>query len=599
MSITFPKSPATKSLPVIYFLFATMVFVYLLVRAIFVPVVHDEAITFFRFINTGKFVPFYAGYDANNHFLNSFLSFGCFNLFGKSLFALRLPNLLAFILFAIYTKKITGFIRNNVLAFFLGITLLSADYLVEFFGMCRGYGLSMAFLLMAIYYVMLFTQNSGLKNFTMALLAGMLALSSNLALLSFFVVMLCILAYKATTFLYANKNKPRLLYIIVFLLVGVLPVLFWSMYALKLKKEGALLYGSTDGFIPVTLNSLLDLQTGTHHWGVVALVCIFFVLSGALSLFVFFKRGLSAMVVAGFLLSGTFFVVYIQSYVLGVNFPADRVGLYFIPLFFLAVVFLADALITYSRYWFVLFLPILIVPAGSLLGLNTTHFKQWPDESMVGDCYARVKAIEMQSNQQITVGGKFDMAWLFYGFDDENALQPIHSAEWVNHKNDINFLMRQEYPHFKKGYSIIDSAGYSDYLVVKRRKPRGKQLFCSEKLPDTLNCVNEFYLLYSVVDSALTGHELQLCFDGIIQCNKIPFSAGLVFFTTDENEKVIHYDAMPLEWIRNDWTNAQVRFTRNIPALKNKKDKLYLHIVNLQKCAFSLRNLSIKVYKLK
>ena len=49
-------------------------FMYIIIRAYSVPIIHDEAATFFYYIQSGIFMPPEAHIDANNHILNSALA---------------------------------------------------------------------------------------------------------------------------------------------------------------------------------------------------------------------------------------------------------------------------------------------------------------------------------------------------------------------------------------------------------------------------------------------------------------------------------------------------------------------------------------------
>ncbi len=70
-----------------------------------------------------------------------------FKVFGDSEFALRLPNLLAFLLFALAIYRLAGRLKSTLLKILLVLGLLAPMYILDFFAMARGFGLSFAFLL--------------------------------------------------------------------------------------------------------------------------------------------------------------------------------------------------------------------------------------------------------------------------------------------------------------------------------------------------------------------------------------------------------------------------------------------------------------------
>src|SRR3954465_10567066 len=73
-------------------------------RCASVPFSHDEAATYFYYIQSGSFLPFSSHVDANNHFLLSACSWLCFKVAGPAKIVLRMPCLASFMLlcYAVY-----------------------------------------------------------------------------------------------------------------------------------------------------------------------------------------------------------------------------------------------------------------------------------------------------------------------------------------------------------------------------------------------------------------------------------------------------------------------------------------------------------------
>ena len=75
-----------KTEQIAFFTLATMVWIYLGMRSVYVPLIHDEAVTYFTYIQSANFIPPWAYWDANNHLLNSAASALFHVLFGSSPF---------------------------------------------------------------------------------------------------------------------------------------------------------------------------------------------------------------------------------------------------------------------------------------------------------------------------------------------------------------------------------------------------------------------------------------------------------------------------------------------------------------------------------
>ena len=113
------------------FLFA-IIWIYLWVRGIFVPLSHDEVATYFHYIHAGTLNPYDgAPWDANNHLLNSYLSYFCDRIFGNSEISLRLPSLLIAPIYFYYHFKIGEKLKHNLLRWIYVGSMFCTHYLVE------------------------------------------------------------------------------------------------------------------------------------------------------------------------------------------------------------------------------------------------------------------------------------------------------------------------------------------------------------------------------------------------------------------------------------------------------------------------------------
>jgi hypothetical protein len=179
-----PYAYKTLSFPVLFSVISAIVFIIVALRSYLVPFNHDETATFFFFIQSGNYMPFYSAADANNHILNSFLGNLCFHLFGASPFSLRIPNLVGLIILIFGTYKISSYLN-----FFGSKILLTSGFLlsfhwISFFSACRGYGLSLALLVMGVSLMLEFIANPINKSkYLWSLLLFQLAISSNLILI--------------------------------------------------------------------------------------------------------------------------------------------------------------------------------------------------------------------------------------------------------------------------------------------------------------------------------------------------------------------------------------------------------------------------------
>lgn len=123
-------------------------FAYAAVRAVRIPIVHDEALSYFLFVaGRGAFhLDPRSTFEVNNHFLNSVLSATSWRLFGEGELALRLPNLLSLPLYLAATAHLALRQRTAALTMAAFLLLNGSAFALEFFSLSRGYGLGLAFL---------------------------------------------------------------------------------------------------------------------------------------------------------------------------------------------------------------------------------------------------------------------------------------------------------------------------------------------------------------------------------------------------------------------------------------------------------------------
>ncbi len=157
------------------------VYVYLIIKAVHMPFVLDEATTFVEFVQTGHIWPGDSRFTTNNHFLNTGLAWVFYKLFGASEFVLRLPNLLAFAGYAWALFSLSKHLKSAALKIVFVVGMLAPLYMIDFFAMARGYGLSYAFLLISFAFWL--NAAAGKRTYWYAEIALFLAVLANLSII--------------------------------------------------------------------------------------------------------------------------------------------------------------------------------------------------------------------------------------------------------------------------------------------------------------------------------------------------------------------------------------------------------------------------------
>jgi len=152
----------------------------------------DEAGSYLDFISPNVLALFNFN-SANNHFLNSLLAKIWSALGGTSEFVLRLPNLLAYAAYLLFAFLILNrFVKTKIIVL-CGYLLLSLNpYVLDYFSLCRGYGLSLGFLMASLFFFFSFLDRTAgpgpgrHRRLRYSLIAASLAVLSNFSLLNIY-----------------------------------------------------------------------------------------------------------------------------------------------------------------------------------------------------------------------------------------------------------------------------------------------------------------------------------------------------------------------------------------------------------------------------
>ena len=182
---------------IILALLGICLFVYTCLRAAKLSMTHDESSTFINSIDINLWACFFSSEcwgTANIHWLNSFLMQISVGLFGTDEFFIRLPNLLAHLLYLTYSILLLRAFSGRIWLMLGGFMILNANpYLLEFFALARGYGMGCGFVMMSVYHLFVYLDRKKGRQLALSFIGSILAVLSNFTFLNFFAVHLAFL----------------------------------------------------------------------------------------------------------------------------------------------------------------------------------------------------------------------------------------------------------------------------------------------------------------------------------------------------------------------------------------------------------------------
>ena len=537
---------------------SSAVFAYVLARAALIPLVHDEATSFLSYAQSGRFLPFASMWDANNHFLSSLLGWIGYKAFGLHLLALRWASVLFFILYAWAAERLGAVLRSRTVRWCFWSALLLCPFLLDFFSLFRGYGPAMACLLWSLHKLLRFVQERRTGPLVHALLAMVLANGFLLAFLPLWGIVLLV----ALPFVRAHADQR-----VRWLVLGVLPFLAAAALAMYMARLGLLYQGTTEGFVAVSVGSLMVRMFGPEGMNAAPIAIVLIITAS--SLIVGSSVRERNWRSPGILIAALFWCEVlgriIAAKLIGLNYGEDRTALHYVLLGILLVAFAADALTIRARWAWVLALPLLALPVRAVFTANMDHTVLWPEQSVPDRFVYRVAELEARLGRPAVVSTHrhAGLPWsiqrrMLGGEGDANA----HS--WPHGADDARIVVPSVLEEARAGFSVVDSApGNLLYLLLRDLPLRTATIL------DTgfvfIGTGTKRSEALRIPADVLRTSDLLVEINGDLSAAAYPLDLRLAIEIVDSTGATLHSDLVFLNTRREQWNGETLRCIRHIP----------------------------------
>ena len=467
-----------------------ILFLTILFKVIHVPVTTDEVPTVFFYSKFSFWeIMMYPDNIPNNHILNTILAKCCLFLFGKEQWAIRLPNLLSFFIFAYSVFRILKHVLKPNSYFFLPAAILFVNpYLLDFFGVCRGYGISSTLATLTVSLLISgFLQRKN-SHIWLSLLTALLASYANFTLLVF---------WAATTilvwlyFIVVDKADLKKLMKITAVLF-IISVAYLALILLPLQKihsTNEFKYWTSGGFYKETVESLIFywrygseilFKINSKIWaglvGIVILTNILYVIK-KLKKAKFTLASLShpAFVVTAILLLPVF-VNVIQTKLLGTPNLNGRAALFFFPLFSSAIAVFFSLIPKFKNQLLTKSLAILI---GIICITNLTNrislssIKEWYYDQNTLEVINFLK--ENQTKEPISLKTSWFFHPSFYFYCDAGKapwidLQPYDYNIDITTPSEYYYIFAEDYKALEPKFEVVYKFSPERWLLKQKMR---------------------------------------------------------------------------------------------------------------------------------
>ena len=473
---------------------ALLLFVYVFLRALLMSITRDESYTFLEFVLPGYWLPHvYTDISANDHLLNTWLAILTNSLFGSSELSLRIPNVLAFIMFLYFCFRFTEETENTILAICVFIILTFNPYLLDFFSVARGYGLSIAFTMGNLYFFYRWLKERAAFKFAVySILFASIAVLANFTLLNVFFL---ILASEFLLLVFSSNETSKIKKLGLLFIFPVALLSFITPVLLHLKAGGSFNvqnFGGDKGLWGDTFETLIYKLFYQHISFAFAeeifaaigillfIICLAIILKN--------KNDRSGLLLMRFLLLSLVFLIcfiYLLHFLTGAQFPRDRTGLFFVPFITLLLVTFLQWLVQASKIG--IYLSVLI----SLLCLvhftrsaNLLYALEYRDDAFIKRSAEFIK--KDAGNKKISIGVHYAFFTPFnyyaYLWGETNWIPVEHDALW-DQEHDYYFVYPSDITEMKMdSVKEIEKHELTNTLLLKNfRKIRTMEILSELK----------------------------------------------------------------------------------------------------------------------
>ncbi|MDP3556854.1 MAG: hypothetical protein Q8T03_05730 [Bacteroidota bacterium] len=586
-----------------FWLLSSVIFVIISLRAFFIPFSHDEAATFFFYVQSDNYLPYSAHVYTNNHVLNSALTNIFYHVLGSHRFVLRIPNLLAFLVMCFGVFKL--FKHLNIISsklILISFLILTFNFL-DFFEVCRGYGLSFGFMTFGLSYLVDYFSSKKIKHLVLFSLCWQLALAANLIL----VVILSALLF----FIFIFQIRKKLFFNIkniILQIVNISILIFWVKFSFFYKEQGMLDYGVGDNYWNVTFKTLILILFGNDYLGIQIVSLILFAVIIISSSYYFFQKPFSVFTIFNktlffpVILITCIIAFYLQKIILDVNFPEDRTGLFFYLFFVLSLAFLIDK---FSKSIAIIVAAGVLIPScfHFINKLNFSNYTSLYYHTMPKALFDTLTEEYKKTNQIFTIGGHRvrELNYAFLNYRGGSVLNHMDVSEQMVMNCDYYFAMKREKPYYNYFYDEIGYDTEWDRVLLKRKeKIKKEELFTINHLPKIYTGNQEYFEFLRFGDTlSSSGNCLEA--EVAIHFNKTPtpFNAFLVFSIDNNKNEMVYFKRVPLNWLADDLSGETKHFkiTTGIVPQKGLTGVVFLWNIDKQEVDFTLNNLKINELK--
>jgi hypothetical protein len=466
---------------------------YLIVKSIVMQVTHDESYTVEILASQPiwDLISYKSSYT-NNHILNTLMVKALFFVFNSTSHSLaRVPNILAFVVYFYYVFRFSQrYVKDNWQSLMFVAVMVGNPYLLDFFALIRGYGLSIGLMMASVYFAARFLLGSHAKSVKISLLLSIFSVYAQFATLHFYLGLNLLIGLYLLNDYLKNKDIKTLISGIGQQILGFALLAFMNYMPIKaILRDNQIAYYGKDGFWQNTMGSILSnsvyaqgyFSNNTDAVFKQLTLIVFFILTAYIAYTIGGKMLAQRekeypSVFATLLFVSTALSVILQFHLLGNQYVVDRTALFFYPLFamLLPIVALFFSQIKKGIGVFVAVLLIVFSTYHTLRSRSIKHYREWWYDTHTYEVLDMMKQEYDKREPKQPI--KITTNWLFcpsFTYHKANGrldyLAPIvyHSQVDTTQVYDFYYTTRDEAPVLQSRYESVKEWDGGQWILMK------------------------------------------------------------------------------------------------------------------------------------
>lgn len=469
------------------------VLLFTVAKAHFSSFTHDESVTWARYVHLPmKDLLEHRESYTNNHMLNSILMKGSEGLFGDSELALRLPNLLALVVYLVYAALLARRL-GPVVGLLTYLLLCYGAHFMELFALARGYGLSYGCLLMALHHGWRSLETYRPLHVALLHAALVLMVLSSFVTAQVALAMVTVLPVAALWSIASDLERKRIRrrMLVVHAALTLVSVILLREPLRKVMNDNSFEFGGGNGFVHDTFSSLVHTALPTVAvvgWAVQGLWILFLLLMCAMFLVAVrtFRRTGAGTTTADLILwpwgvlLATVLVMVVQHALLDTPYPKARFSKFLYPLLLICLGASCSGRVAgrWALWSGAMLTAAALVQVASFIGLSSVNSSVEWQYDMDTERIMDVIRADLDGRPAAQETARIGHAWVleptinFYRVTKRIPLEPAH-REGPSHTEDylvLNDTLAAQAD--LSGYRFMGWFGHADLLLFRRTIPR-------------------------------------------------------------------------------------------------------------------------------